>query len=458
MQEEVRSGPHGDYPVHPVRAWLAVGILLILTVVSAMDRGIISLMVDPIRHDLQINDVQVSLLQGLAFASFYALFSLPMGWLADRFSRKWVIYIGATSWSLATIACGLSRTFSQLFLARVAVGAGEATLSPAAYGMISDLFPKRRVAFASSVLAAGAGLGSTAAFAIGGLVLQHLEGVGEYRGLAPWQAAFVAVGAPGILAALLVMLIPRTNRAPIAASGPQAGGYGGWLSANAGYLIPFLLGSALLAILGYAMGAWGPAYLSRHFGLQPSMIGLLSGIYAIPTMLGYLTWGWLVDRQYGKGRKNIYFTFLILQAVMITSLGAIAYFFMPSVFLLVATAMALYFFIPTTGLCVSHLQLCTPPQFRSRTLALYMIAINFTGLAVGPTFTALLTEKVYGGPQHVGLSIATTFVILGPLAVVCYVLARGPGRRALADAEAGWPGRDAAPKDAAATPAPSAAS
>jgi MFS family permease len=420
-----------------VRAWLSIIVLLSLTVVSAMDRGVISLMVDPIRRDLHITDVEVSLLQGLAFASFYALFSLPMGWLADRFSRKWVIYCGATAWSLATVACGLAHSFGQLFMARVAVGAGEATLSPAAYGMVSDLFPKRRIALASSVLAAGAGLGSTAAFAIGGLVLQHLETVGEYRGLAPWQAAFVAVGAPGVLVALLVLLIPRTNRTPAAAAKMRTGAYGAWLVANASYLAPFLLGSAFLAIMGYGMGAWAPAYLSREFGLAPAVIGLLTGIYAIPTMLGYGAWGWLVDRQFAKGRKNIYLNCLITQAVMITALGALGYLFLHTVAALVAMAMVLYFFIPTSGLCVSHLQLCTPPQFRSRTLALYMIAINFTGLAVGPTFTALLTEKVYGGPQHVGLAIGTTFAILGPLGVLCYVLARGPARRALAAADNG---------------------
>ena len=441
-----RSSPDEDYAVPPARAWIAVGVLLLLTVISAMDRGIIFLMVDPIREDLQISDVQVSLLQGLAFASFYALFSLPMGWLADRFSRKWVIYCGATIWSLATVACGLSRTFGQLFMARVMVGAGEATLSPAAYGMISDLFPRRRVALASSILAAGAGIGSTAAFAIGGLVIQHLETVGEYRGLAPWQMAFMIVGAPGLLAALLVMLIPRPARKSVAAQPEaQTGGYSAWLRANAGYLVPFLLGSALLAVASYGMGAWGPTYLSRHFHLPSATIGLLSGFYAIPNLLGYIAWGWFVDCQFAKGHKAIYFTCLVLQATIITALGVTGYLFMPSVALLVAASVALHFFVPTTGLCVSHLQLCTPPQYRSRTLALYMIAINFTGLAAGPTFTALLTEKVFGGAQYVGWSIGATFAILGPLAILCYVIARGPGCRALAAAEAGWPGLGAAP-------------
>jgi MFS family permease len=445
------------YPVRPARAWLAVFILLLLTVVSAMDRGIISLMVDPIRRDLHITDVEVSLLQGLAFASFYAVFSLPMGWLADRYSRKWVIYCGATAWSIATVACGLAQSFGQLFMARIAVGAGEATLSPAAYGMVSDLFPKRRVALASSVLAAGAGLGSTAAFAIGGLVLQHLETVGQYRGLSPWQAAFVAVGAPGVLMAFLVLLIPRTNRSPYAAPKSRAGGYGAWLLGNAGYIAPFLAGSAFLAIASYGMGAWAPAYLSREFGLAPAAIGLLTGIYAIPTLLGYVSWGWLVDRLFAKGRKNIYLNCLIVQAVMITALGSLGYFFLHSVPLLVTALMAFYFFVPTSGLCVSHLQICTPPEFRSRTLALYMIAINFTGLAIGPTFTALLTEKVYGGPQYVGLSIGATFAVLGPLGILSYVLARGPARRALAKAERGWPDLAAARTAVVATPRPTLA-
>ena len=130
------------YP-NPRYAWYVVSILTLAYLVSFLDRQILALLVEPIRRDLDISDTQVSLLGNLAFGIFYTVLGLPIGRAADRFSRRGIITAGITIWCLMTAACGLARNFLQLFLARVGVGVGEATLNPAALSMISDLLPAR---------------------------------------------------------------------------------------------------------------------------------------------------------------------------------------------------------------------------------------------------------------------------------------------------------------------------
>ncbi|KAF1016959.1 MAG: D-galactonate transporter [Stenotrophomonas maltophilia] len=141
-------------PAPKWRAWLTVGILL-LAVLASIDRNAIALMVDPIKLSLGLSDARMGLLQGPAFAVFFLLGSMPMGWLVDRFSRRWTIYAGVTLWSLATVACGLAGSFTELLIARCIVGFGEAVLQPAGWSMVARLFPAHRLALAIGVLGVG---------------------------------------------------------------------------------------------------------------------------------------------------------------------------------------------------------------------------------------------------------------------------------------------------------------
>jgi MFS family permease len=196
----------------PLRAWYAVAVLVLAFVFSFIDRIVIALLVEPIKADLGISDFDIGLLQGFAFAIFYALLGIPIGRLSDRISRRGIIATGIAVWSLMTAACGLARSFFGLFLARVGVGVGEATLSPAAYSMISDYFPREKLGRALGVYQSGAMLGAGIAFLVGGAAVQLLS---AYDGqvlpvLGPvrmWQLAFFAVGLPGLLIALLMLTV-----------------------------------------------------------------------------------------------------------------------------------------------------------------------------------------------------------------------------------------------------------
>jgi MFS family permease len=148
----------------PGIAWYAVVILVIAFIFSFVDRIIIAMLVEPLKQDLGLSDTQLGLLQGLAFAVFYAAVGIPIGRLADRYSRRAIIAWGIFFWSLMTAVCGLARSFWELFLARVGVGVGEAALSPAAYSMIADYFPREKLGRALGVYQSGAFFGAGLSF------------------------------------------------------------------------------------------------------------------------------------------------------------------------------------------------------------------------------------------------------------------------------------------------------
>ena len=154
------------YP-KPACAWYVLGLLTLVYVFSFLDRTILSLLVGPLRRDLHITDTQVSLLMGFSFALFYTFFGLPIGRMADSYSRRKLIAGGIATWSLFSAGCGLARNFGQMLLLRMGVGVGEASLSPSAYSLLTDYFPPRRRALAMSIYSMGIYIGTWRSFIIG---------------------------------------------------------------------------------------------------------------------------------------------------------------------------------------------------------------------------------------------------------------------------------------------------
>ena len=189
----VTAGPHRL--LTSGQAWYVVVVLTLANVSGFVDRQILSLLVEPIKRDLGVSDTQVSLLMGLSFAVFYSLLGIPIGRLADRTSRRAIVAVGAALWSLLTALSGIARTFGQLFVMRVGVGVGEATLGPSAVSLIADAFPRERRGTAMSVYMLGTFLGSGIAYALGAWVVALTANqapwqwplVGEIR---PWQSVF----------------------------------------------------------------------------------------------------------------------------------------------------------------------------------------------------------------------------------------------------------------------------
>ncbi|MGY6201934.1 MFS transporter [Paraburkholderia strydomiana] len=161
------------------RGYTTLAVLIVAYIISLVDRQVMSLMVAPIKQTLHINDVEIGLLQGFSFALFYCILGLPLGRIADRSSRRILIAAGMAFWSAATIACAFAHSFTELFVARMCVGIGEAALAPAAYSLLADLFPPKRLIRANALFSMGAMLGGGLALVVGGTA-HRLRG--EVRG------------------------------------------------------------------------------------------------------------------------------------------------------------------------------------------------------------------------------------------------------------------------------------
>ena len=198
-------------------AWYALFVLVIVYIVNFIDRQILSILVGDIKRDLGVSDAQIGFLYGTAFAVFYALFGIPLGRLADSWYRGRLMAMGLAVWSSMTALSGFANSFGMLAAARIGVGIGEASASPAAYSMISDSFPKERRATALSIYSSGLYIGGALSLPLGGLVVSrwtaaYPDPATAPLGLAGWQAAFLAVGIPGLLLALWVLTLREPLR------------------------------------------------------------------------------------------------------------------------------------------------------------------------------------------------------------------------------------------------------
>jgi MFS family permease len=206
---EARSRVGGRY------SWYVLGVFVLVYVMNFVDRQIMSILAEDIKADLGIDDAQIGFLYGTVFGVFYALFGIPLGRLADMWHRMRLLTIGLTVWSGMTALSGFANSFGQLAAARIGVGIGEASASPVAYSVLSDYFPKEKRATALAVYSSGLYLGGGISLFIGGLIVERWNDAfpaGGPLGLAGWQAAFLAVGLPGLLLALWVASLKEPIR------------------------------------------------------------------------------------------------------------------------------------------------------------------------------------------------------------------------------------------------------
>ena len=192
----------------PAYSWYALGVLVLIYVLNFIDRQILSILANDIKADLGVDDAYLGFLYGTAFAIFYALFGIPLGKLADSWKRVRLMTVGLSLWSTMTAFSGFARDAATLTVARIGVGVGEATASPSAYSLISDWFPLRLRATALAIYSSGLYIGGGVSLAIGGVIVDRWNSAypngDPWLGLAGWQAAFVAVGIPGLLLAIWV--------------------------------------------------------------------------------------------------------------------------------------------------------------------------------------------------------------------------------------------------------------
>jgi MFS family permease len=434
------------------KAWLTLATLVLMLVLSYLDRGLIALLVKPIQQSFHVSDVQIGLLYGMAFGLFYAFFSFPLGWLADRWSRRGVIYFCITIWSLATAACGLADSFWALALARFAVGFGEGGLAPAAYRMLGDAFPKRRMGLALGIFGAGAGIAGPISYLLGGRLVDwaiHIGGatlplVGHVQG---WQLVFLILGPPGVLLAPLIFLAPgraRSGEATPAAVSPASDapdtsqiGLIAFIRSRWLYLLLTFVGFGFAALLSYGVAAWAPTFYQRRFGLSMTEIGTgLALVNGAATVFCFAGAGWITDRWFARGVADAHFRYFVLCLPFLVIAGVFALVFADQPWMAFAGMGFVWLLVPSSAAAATHLQLATPHHLRGRVSALFVMVFNVVGLTTGPVVVALLTEHVFHDPAKIGLAIAGTLAVSGIAAFVLLLAAMKPARQAIAAMEA----------------------
>jgi MFS family permease len=431
-----------DESVYPPSSvgWLSVAIFTILYVLSYADRKILSLMIIPIQNDLKITDFQFGLLQGFAFSLLYALAGIPIGRLIDRYPRRIIMYMGVTFWSLATALSGFSQNFATLFVARMSIGVGEATLSPASYSMISDLFPKGKLSTALSVYGLGVSIGSSLAFLMGGSIITlvsaadaiHLGWFGTFHA---WQLAFILVGLPGLLLAFLVFVIPEPRRIGLSAKEkpePTRGALRKFMLERRTFLLCHFGGFSAIGLMAFSVSSWAPAFYGRQFGWSSLQIGIALAIYTgVFGTLGALVGGRTVDLLVRRGVENAHLHVVGWSVACAAPFG-IAAFLVHSPMLSVALLCTMNFFLMFfTGPGIGALQLVTPNELRGQVSAIYLFVVSLVGLSVGPVAVGAITDFVFHDRAKVGWSVATLIGIGGTIAFLLLNLGRAPMLRAL---------------------------
>ena len=409
-------------------AWSMVVLLTIAYVFSFVDRGILGLLIEPIKADLNLKDEDLGYLIGPAFALFYATMGLPLGWLADRRRRTWIVAAGIALWSAATAASGLARGFWHLFLARMGVGVGEAALSPCAMSMIGDSFPPERRGKPVAVYSAALSLGSGIASLIGAIVLtwaKTSEGIELplLGAIKPWQFAFLVVGLPGILLAIAFLFVPEPARRSVEArTAPAAGGFSGGIShvkKHAGAFIGLFSLICVMTIIAYSHG-FNPSAFARKFGWLPRDYAWINGLMTLT--IGPITValvGTMCDRWRKAGQHDAPFRLLWIGFVLML-LSSIAALMMPTAltaFVMLGLGTVGIGTVSVTGM-VSLLDI-TPAAIRGQVVALYYMVISITGLGLGPTSVGWLSTRVFGEANlHLAISAVPLIYGLVPLLLI----------------------------------------
>ena len=449
-----------ETPYPPIRyAWYVVGVLVVVYIFSFIDRQILNLMVDFIKEDLSISDTQMSYLMGFSFALVYTFFGIPLGRLADSTSRRRLIAIGLFFWSLMTTGCGMASRYVQFLFLRMGVGVGEATLSPSAYSLITDYFPRHKLGTAISVYSMGIYIGSGMASLLGGFVVGFIENrdsltlpiVGD---IFPWQAVFFAVGLPGMLFVFLIKTIKEPIRRGVkkikTASGElkavqvPIGEVLAYVGKNWRTFLCHNVGFALLSFSSYGSGAWVPTFFVRHHGWDYSVVGKVYGaIVIVFGTLGIVCGGMLADRLAKRGRLDSKMFVGFIAAWIWFPVG-ISYILVPNPKVAMAIlALSVFTVSFPFGVAPAAIQEMMPNKMRGQASAIYLFVVNLIGLGIGPSAVAWMTDLVFKDDAKVGYSILAVSVTAHTIAMVLLFLGLKPFRRSL-DHLKEWTAKNAA--------------
>lgn len=443
-------GQAGSWPSAGVAYW-TVFLMILSTAFAQLDIAIVPYLADSIKTHLRITDTQLSLLIGGSFGLFYAIVGIPIAWVIDRFSRKWLLAIAISTWSLGTALCGITQSYAQFFVARFLVGAGEAVNGPATYSILSDLFPREKLPRAVATMKIGTILGPAMSLLITGILLKALLGIrpipvpfGEIHG---WQLVLVIVGLPGVLVSILMLTtmaeparrIIRNQVAGFAERPTDLGsGVASWLS-DFGLTFDYLgrhwrvfapmFASVFVSSLGAGAMAWMPIFYKRTFHWNPADVAFLNLVPAfVLSPLGLFVGVVIAERLAARGRHDAALRTQII--ARLAGLPAMFAVLMHSPWLTWALAALTTFIVGVAAPAQNAaFQTVTPTELRGKMTAMFLFIFNFTTYVCAPLITALITDFILKDESQIRWAIFTPAAIFGPASLLITWLGLKPYER-----------------------------
>jgi MFS family permease len=427
-------GPNGSDAAAPTagHAWITVILLGLLYIVSFIDRLILALMVEPIKSELDVSDVQVGLLIGSSFAVFYTLASIPLARVADSGNRKWLIVAGAATWGAMTMGSAFAGSFTVLLICRIGVGLGEAALVPAALSLIADLFPRKKRGLPTSIFVMIGACGAAGAMIIGAIVLDwaasaELSMFSLVGDMAPWRLTLILVGAPAILLAAAVAATVSEPERPLPASRETMALHmiARHLFENRVTYAGFFSAATITSVINYSIFAWFPSHLIRVYGMSASSAGMLfGGIGVTATLVGGIVIPWLAVQVGRKGNTDANVRVSMACVGLAAPLLSFSLLTPDLALALLCLAPAILLQLGVAVLFVSTSPLLSPGMYRAQMAALFFLFVNLIGFGVGPPLVAAVAEQFFEGSHGVGSALALLILILVPAQILFMLWSR----------------------------------
>ena len=414
---ETQPSPH---------AWFVLFLFTLSFALSYVDRQVLTVLVEPIRHEFALSDTQIGLLQGLAFALFYTTAAVPLGWLVDNTNRIRVAATCIAVWSVATASCGVVTSYFQLIFARAGTAAAEAGCSPAALSVMADIFPARLVPRASAIYLLAPYVGGGIALAAGSYLLQYFTTVGglnlPFAGhFAPWQAVFVVIGLPGLLLSALMWL---TIGEPVRIEGKGVAAADRAISfretvryivKDSSYLVLYFSAFIFVLTTFFTLLSWFPTFVIREVGGAANAASsgrILGGIFMIFGSLGTLATS-VITRHLADDKVLPYVLRVMLIAVIvqIPLVIALSLTFSPFASYMLYAAEIFCISLLSALMPIPMLQASVPNRMRGKIIGIFLLTVNLIGSSVGPALVGRLSDVFKSAPHPLatGLLIVLVF-------------------------------------------------
>ncbi|MDB5364577.1 MAG: transporter [Rhodospirillales bacterium] len=403
-------------------AWYVAVLLGLCHMVSFLDRFVMSLALVPLREAMHLSDTELGLLQGLGFVILYSVVAVPLGRLADSVHRRNMIVIGIFFWSLATAACAYANSFGELFVARIGVGLGEASLVPAAMSLLAVYFNRQRIGRAVSIFTTGALMGHTVAFLAGGAILAvvtprggvDLPLLGHFE---PWQTLFLAGALPGVFLCVLLFTVHEPKREEKRGTPGFAGAFAYMRTHRRAFAMQFSAAVSAIIIV-QSIGAWGPSFFVRLHHVTAAESGYIMGTVAlISGVCGSLWGGWFTDFLQRRGVAGAAGAVISIHLTCAVPLALLTFTAGNLTVAMIGFALLQFAVSASVPAGLAGVQVLTPLRYRGIVTSVFLCAVTLIAVGLGPTFVGVLTDRVFGsnGLNTALLLMALVFGSIGAI-------------------------------------------